>query len=226
MNEITICSIAPYLKHWERTYGHYRIQPGSLENPSYMTVIDAKDKYVTDHEEGHFMMVDVRAVNIANDFIRKKENDQGFFIIEGEEVTEKELEKAAADQRNFYIRLMREGDSSWARYGKHEHISDAHRRAAHALGELRPWNTIAKANIECPSCGERVPAHVAMCKHCSVVINREAYDKLQFAGDRPSQAAAPKAYEDLSEGLEGQKEAKTEAPPPTNTEPVTEGKEA
>ena len=221
MNEITICSIAPYLKHWERTYGHYRIQPGSLENPSYMTVIDAKDKYITDHEEGHFMMVDVRCENIAKDFIRKKENDQGFFIIEGQEVTEKELEKAAADQRNFYIRLMREGDSSWARYGKHEHISDAHRRAAHALGELRPWNTIAKANIECPSCGERVPAHVAMCKHCSVVINKEAYDKLQFAGDSPSQAADPETYQDLSA-----KEAKPEAPPPTNTEPVTEGKEA
>jgi hypothetical protein len=68
-----------------------------------------------------------------------------------------------------------------------------------------------------------------MCKHCSAIINREAYDKLEFAGDRPSQAAAPKAYEDLSEGLEAAKESdpeQHESHRPTNTEPVTEGKEA
>lgn len=184
MNEIVICSIAPYEKHWERTYGHYRIQAGSIENPSYMIVSDAKDKYVTDIEEGHYMMVDVRSENIVKDLIGNGERDQGFFVIEGAEVTEEELEKAAHRQRAFYIKLVREGDSSWARYGKHEHISDAHRRAAHALGETRPWATIAKANVECPSCGERVPAHVAMCKHCSAVINKEAFDRLQFANER------------------------------------------
>ena len=204
MSEVVICSIAPYEKHWERTYGHYRIQAGTPENPSYMVIRDAQDKYVTDFEENHSMMVDVRAETIAADFIGQGERNQGFFIIKGSEATEKEIADAVAVQRNFYVRLVREGDTAWARYGKHEHISDAHRRAAHALGEIRPWATIAKANIECPSCGETVPAHVAMCKYCSAVINKEAFEKLDFAGQNqpPSQAAAPKAYEDLSEGKE------------------------
>jgi hypothetical protein len=204
MNEITICSIVPYLRHWERSYGHFRIQPGSVQNPTYMVVGDAKDKYWTDLEKGQFIMVTVDARNIVNDFLTAKELDQGFFACEGDEPTEKEMNTAIARQREFYVKLVRQGDSAWAKFGKHEHISDAQRRAAFSLGVQKDWNTIARANLECPSCGEMVPVHVAMCKHCSAIINREAYDKLDFAGApaAPSQAAAPKAYEDLSEGKE------------------------
>lgn len=202
MNEITICSIVPYERHWERSYGHYRIKPGTIQNPTYLVVGDAQDKYWTDLEKGQFIMVPVQSRNIVNDFVTDKELDQGFFPIAGDEPTIEEMTTAIARQRVFYVKLVRLGDTAWAQYGKHEHISDAQRRAAHSLGVQKDWNTIAVANIECPSCGEFVPAHVAMCKHCSAIIDREAYDKLEFAGDRPSQATAPKAYEDLTEGKE------------------------
>ncbi len=229
MNEITICSIVPYERHWERSYGHFRIQPGTIQDPTYLVIGDAQDKYWTDLEKGQFIMVPVQARNIVNDFLSDKELDQGFFSIEGDEPTEAEMNTAIARQRAFYVKLVRLGDTAWAQYGKHEHISDAQRRAAHSLGVQKDWNTIAVANIECPSCGEFVPAHVAMCKHCSAIIDREAYSKLEFAGAPPSQAAAPKAYEDLSEGREAAKEAQPElheSHRPTTTEPVTEGKEA
>jgi len=222
--EISICSIVPYLRHWRRTYGHYRLQPGSPEKPSYLIVSDAKDKYMTDMEKGHFIMVTLEADKIVTDMIRTKELDQGFFVCEGAEATAEELETAVVRQRGFYVKLVRQGDAAWAKNGKHENVSDAQRRAAHSLGVQKDWNTIAKPNIECPSCGELVPVQVAMCKFCRAIINREAYDKLEFAGDRPSQAAAPETYQDLSA-----KEAKPElheSHRPTNTEPLGEETEA
>lgn len=196
--EVTICSIVPYERHWERTYGQYRIQPGTVGKPTYLRVPDAKDKYMTDMEKGHFIMVTIEAAKIVADLIKKIELDQGFFVCRGAEASKKEMEKAVVRQRGFYIRLVRQGDAAWAKNGKHENISDAQRRAAASLGIEKEWNTIAKPNIECPGCGELVPVQVAMCKHCSAIINREAYDRLEFAGQAPrTQPAKP-----LSEGKE------------------------
>jgi hypothetical protein len=198
MKEITICSIVPYERHWERTYSHYRIQPGTVQKPTYMAVGDAKDKYWTDMEKGAFIMVTVEAKNIVDDLIKQKELDQGFFVCRGAEASKKELEKAVIRQRGFYVKLVRQGDAAWAKNGKHENISDAQRRAAASLGIEKDWNTIAKPNIECPGCGELVPVQVAMCKHCSAIINREAYERIEFAG----QGARAKPYKDLTEGKE------------------------
>ena len=55
-----------------------------------------------------------------------------------------------------------------------------------------------------------VPAHVAKCKNCHVIINREAYDNLDYGQPKEDLPVAPpppnpppeKPYEDLSEGKE------------------------
>ncbi len=194
--EITVASIVPYERHWKRSYSHYRIKPGTPEKPSYMVVGEVEDKYWTDMEKNHFIMVPVQPQNIVADLIRAKELDQGFFICRGAEASKKELEKAIVRQRAFYVKMVRQGDAAWAKNGKHENISDAQRRAALSLGVQKDWNTIAKPNIECPSCGELVPIQVAVCKYCSAIINKEAYEKLEFA----TQGARQKPYKDLSEG--------------------------
>lgn len=218
MNELVICSIAPFERHWERSYGTYRIPPGSKEKPSVLVVGDAKDKIITDLEADpiRYVMVDVKSEDIVNDLVGLEERKEGFFVIEAFDPSEQELQDALTAQLKWYASLVQMGDASWAQHGKHEHISDAQRRAAKVLGVTRPWNTIITENISCPGCGEMVPAHVAKCKNCHVIINREAYDKLDFGQTKEDLPTAPpppspdpsgsraqeKPYEDLSEGKE------------------------
>lgn len=208
MNEIAICSIAPFSRHWERTYGRYRIEAGSLEKPATMIVGDSQDKYWTDIEKDQSIQVPVQARNIVNDLLGIDERRQGFFEIEGSEPTPDELAAAREKQLGYYTLLVHAGDKSWAQHGKHEHISDSQRRAAKALGIERDWATLLRERIDCPGCGESVLAHVAFCRQCKTVINRAAYDKLETAG----QGARPKAYEDLSEGKELPQEPVQELP--------------
>lgn len=198
MNEIGICSISPFERHWERSYGRFRIKPGTIEKPSYLWIADAKDQYWTDMEKKEGILVDIKAQTICDDLVSFEERKEGFFLIKGDKPTEQELSDAIAAQKEWYIGQVKLGDASWAQHGKHEHISDTQRRAAVALGVERDWAGIVKPRIDCPACGEMVPAHVALCKFCSAVINKEAFDKLEFA----TQGARPAAYERLSEGKE------------------------
>ncbi len=198
MNDITICSIAPFKRNWDRSYGRYRILPGSPEKPAYLLVPDAQDKYWTDIEKGQSIQVPVQARDIVNDLLGHDERRQGFFEIEGDECTVDELAAAKEKQRAYYVLLIQAGDASWAKNGKHEHISDSQRRAALSLGIEREWATILRERRDCPGCGESVLAHVAFCRQCKTIINKEAYDRLELA----DQGAHPKAYEDLSAGKE------------------------
>jgi hypothetical protein len=163
-----------------------------------MIVSDAEDKICTDFEANprHYVKVTVRAEDIAKDFVNPEHEKEGFFVIEGVEPTEEELAKAVEIQNKHYAVLVQQGDTSWAQHGKHEHISDAQRRAAKALGMTRPWLVTVVPNVVCPACGELVPAHVALCKHCNVVINKEAYDRLEFAG----KGGQPGSFDRMSEG--------------------------
>jgi hypothetical protein len=198
MNEVVICSIAPFERHWERTYGNYRITPGSPEKPSYVIIADAQDKICTDFESSprHYVYVDVKAKDIANDLVGAEEQKEGFFVIKEVEPTKEELAAAIETQRKNYAVLVQQGDTSWAQHGKHEHISDAQRRAAHALGMERPWAITVKPKMSCPACGELVPSHVALCKYCQAVINKEAYDKLEFA----TKGAQRGSFDRMSDG--------------------------
>lgn len=208
MNDITICSIAPFSRHWERTHGRYRMEAGSLEKPATMIVGDATDKYWTDIEKNQSITVPVQARDIVNDLLQMDERRQGFFEIEGDEPTAEEIDMAKETQLAYYTALVRAGDTSWAQHGKHEHISDSHRRAAKALGIEREWATILRERIDCPGCGSSCLAHVAFCGQCKTIINKEAYEKLETA----DQGARPQAYEDLSAGKELPQEPVQELP--------------
>lgn len=198
MNDIAICSISPFERHWERSYGRYRIQPGTIQKPSYLWIGDALDQYWTDMEKKEGIKVDVKAKTICGDLVGMEEKKEGFFVIEGDKPTDLELSEAIAAQKEWHIGQVKLGDTSWAQHGKHEHISDTQRRAAVALGVEREWAGIVKPRIDCPACGEMVPAHVALCKFCNAIINKEAFDKLEFA----TQGTRPAAYGRLSGGKE------------------------
>jgi hypothetical protein len=61
----------------------------------------------------------------------------------------------------------------WARGHSYREISDLHRRAAIALGVEREWAYVPMKMGECPACGEKVKAGVAVCKHCHAILDAE-----------------------------------------------------
>ena len=61
----------------------------------------------------------------------------------------------------------------WARGHSYREISDLHRRAAIALGVEREWAYVPMKLSECPACGEKVKAGVAVCKHCHAILDAE-----------------------------------------------------
>jgi hypothetical protein len=61
----------------------------------------------------------------------------------------------------------------WARGHSFREISDLHRRAAISLGVEREWAYVPMRMNDCPACGEKVKHGVAVCKHCSAILDAE-----------------------------------------------------
>jgi len=104
---------------------------------------------------------------------------------------------AAARRDAYYHRLIAEGDTLWARAHSYREISDMHRRAAMSLGIEREWAYVPVHLQECPACGEKVKAGVAVCKHCHAILDAEkaAQHGLSIATASPVQpknAIAPR----------------------------------
>jgi hypothetical protein len=84
-----------------------------------------------------------------------------------------ELASASLRRDGFYQRLITEGDTMWARGHSFREISDLRRRAAIGLGVEREWAYVPMRMGECPACGEKVKAGVAVCKHCTAILDED-----------------------------------------------------
>jgi hypothetical protein len=74
----------------------------------------------------------------------------------------------------------------WARGHSYREISDMHRRAALAMGLDREWAYVPQRSVDCPVCGEKVKAGVAVCRHCGAVLDAERAAKYGVATQRES----------------------------------------
>jgi len=114
----------------------------------------------------------ISAREIAEDLLQDL-HDHGIFICAGPRPTSEELAAATARRDAYYHRLIAEGDTLWARGHSFREISDMHRRAAIALGVEREWAYVPMRLADCPACGEKVKAGVAVCKHCGAILDAE-----------------------------------------------------
>ena len=113
-----------------------------------------------------------RARDIAEGLLQDL-HDRGLFLCAGERTTAEELAAATARRDNYYHQLVSDGDTMWARGHSFREISDLHRRAAIALGVEREWAYVPTRFDDCPACGEKVKPGVAVCKHCSAILDAE-----------------------------------------------------
>jgi len=143
-------------------------------------VMDLGDKRTID--------VAISAREIAEDLVREINGDSGegsfhgVFVAEGPAPTEAELTDARQKLEMFQRKLVANADLEWERSHNPMFITDLERRAARELHLDKPWLYDPKPLAECPACGERVKAGVAVCRTCRAVLDPEKAAKFGFIG--------------------------------------------
>ena len=170
-NRATIASVSSQSFFVTRTYGVFQI-PACPAGKDYDTLAVTPREDAIDLGDNHRITLQISARDIAADIIQDLE-DHGIFVCAGEFPSAGELAAARARRDGWYSRLVTDADEMWARGHSYREISDMHRRAAFSLGLQREWAYTPQASRECPACGERVRAGVAVCKHCKAVLDEE-----------------------------------------------------
>lgn len=96
------------------------------------------------------------------------------------------VEQALLAQRQWFVNLCRLADDDWARYQRHNAISDFQRIAANKLGltkDKHAWLdvTLQPEGSRCPACATMVLGDPTICPNCKVVLKPEEFKALQFA---------------------------------------------
>jgi hypothetical protein len=169
-----------------RSYGTYQVRgyaPGEL----YALIPVSGTHAVMDLGDKRTIDVPITAREVALDLCREINADGGedsffgVFVAQGEKPDEGEL--AAARQRLtvFYRSMVASADREWERSHSYLFINDVQRRGARYLGLEKDWFYQARETSDCPGCGEKVRAGVAVCKTCGAILDREKAAALGLA---------------------------------------------
>lgn len=119
----------------------------------------------------------VFADELAEDLIQEKGlGSRGVFVARGAQPTGVELRASEERRDNGYMTLVEEADSVWMRHHAIHMISDAAKRACIELGMDREWLYQVSPKMDCPRCGAKLKAGVAICMSCGAVLDREKYE--------------------------------------------------
>jgi hypothetical protein len=188
---VAIASISDQDWYISRTHGVYHIpacpkltaagmgpaanprkgEPAGSGQPYALLLITSRGDVIDLGDNRRFPFT-ITAREIAEDLLQDL-HDHGIFVCAGARPTPDELAAATTRRDAYYHRLIGEGDTLWARGHSFREISDLHRRAAMALGVEREWAYVPMRMNDCPACGEKVKAGVAVCKHCHAILDAE-----------------------------------------------------
>ena len=162
-----------------RTYGTFRIV-GRLQGEEYSLTRVTPRTAVMDYGDKRTLPLPIAAREIADDLCREINSDAGersflgVFVCAGNAPTAEELRVAREKLDEFYRSLVAAADREWERSHSYLFIHDLQRRAAGHLGLEKEWYYQAPVySGECPGCGDRVKAGVAVCKSCGAILDRE-----------------------------------------------------
>lgn len=178
----TIASVSDQDFYVTRTYGIFHI-PSRPADESHALVIVTPRGDAIDLGDSHRFPFVISAREIAVDLIQDL-TQHGIFVCAGERPSEAELVRAREMRDAWHRQLVAEADEMWARGHSYREISDMHRRAALAMKLEREWAYVPQRSMDCPACGEKVRAGVAICKHCNAVLDSERAAKYFPQGPR------------------------------------------
>jgi endogenous inhibitor of DNA gyrase (YacG/DUF329 family) len=97
----------------------------------------------------------------------------GLFISEKPVPEKAQIQKAKAELRKTYAKLVDEADNL-ERANKRADIGEPHRQAALALGVTKPWlATEPREATNCPACQKMVDIEAVSCPNCSAILDWE-----------------------------------------------------
>lgn len=178
-----------------RSYGTYQIRGRAPEEP-YAMIPVAGVRAVMDLGDKRTMDVPITAREVAQDVCREINADAGedsffgVFVAHGETPENDEICEARHRLEVFYRAMVASADREWERSHSYQFINDVQRRAARHLGLEKDWFYQARETADCPGCGEKVRAGVAVCKTCRAILDRE---KAEALGLVPSAVVAQAA---------------------------------
>lgn len=181
----TIASVSDQDFYVTRTYGIFHVPARPAAESHALLIVTPRGDAIDLGDNRRFPFV-ISAREIAADIIQDL-GQHGIFVCAAERPTEAELTAARETRDTWYQQLVTEADEMWARGHSYREISDMHRRAAITMKLDREWAYVPQRSVECPACGEKVRAGVAICKHCKAVLDSERAAKYF-----PPDSAAPR----------------------------------
>lgn len=173
-----ISNIGPFEFFVTRTYGHFHIlpatgEPGTKDFRPGVTFIDnRKDRL--DLGEQNYYFIDVPGEAIAKDLVETEMLENfGCFVSAGPKPTDQEIARAQQKVLDYCQKKIREADTEWARYKRHELIDDQARRACLILGEEREWAYQVVQKVVCPVCSTKNLVGTAKCGNgaCGAILD-------------------------------------------------------
>lgn len=163
--------------HLSRSYGNYFL-PGKGDEAFSVTEIGPR-KGSMDMGDKRVFDFPITPAEVATDLCREINIDAGYdsflgvFISKGQEPTAAELQGAQARLEKFYQWGVAEADKIWQQTRSVIMIPDWIKRAADHLKLDRDWKTNVQPNFECPSCGQRHKAGLAICISCGAILDED-----------------------------------------------------
>jgi hypothetical protein len=178
-----------------RSYGTYQVRGCAPDEP-YALIPLSGTRAVMDLGDKRTLEVPISAREVAQDLCREINADAGedsffgVFVAQAERPDGDELTEARQRLAVFYRSMVASADREWERSHSYLFVNDVQRRAARYLGLEKEWFYQARETSDCPGCGEKVRAGVAVCKTCGAILDR---DKAAALGLAPLAAAHPAA---------------------------------
>ena len=186
----TIASISDQNWYVTRTYGVFHI-PACAKGEVCATLIVTPRGDAIDLGDNRRFPFTITPREIAEDIVQDLEN-HGIFVCADARPANEEISAAGARRDAWYKQLVTDADEMWARGHSYREISDMHRRAALAMGLEREWAYVPQRSVDCPVCGEKVKAGVAVCRHCGAVLDAERAAKYGVAAKHEGSAGVPR----------------------------------
>jgi hypothetical protein len=201
LDKCTVASIYPrqiIVRNHTIFPGLFVVPAGSVEHPGLL-VVESSSWFKTDYNTNDDTEVVVGSPSIARSIIddyarglpnyNGAESMPGLFFVTGErdedyilEHCQKQIADAERKQNNWYMSLVRQADTLWARAnGNPLAISDDARLAAELLGLkdkawMQDFKTLELTN--CPACGTPRNTNFPMCANCKTIIDKDKFASL------------------------------------------------
>ena len=178
-----------------RSYSTYHVR-GCAPGEAYALIPVSGVRAVMDLGDKRTLDVPITAREVAQDVCREINADGGedsffgVFVAQGEKPEDDEIVEARRRLEAFYRAMVASADREWERSHSYLFINDVQRRAARHLGLDKDWFYQPRETADCPGCGEKVRAGVAVCKTCGAILDRA---KAVTLGLAPAAAAAQTA---------------------------------